>query len=189
MRQSDIDAIKVIGFVCLFTLAVHLINVFLKGQLNDYGLLPRHFSHFTGIIAFPFLHGSWGHLFSNLVSFAVLSYLLSRSGLARFMAIFLISWIGSGIGVWVFGRMHYHIGLSGIIYGLWTYLLIYAIMYRSLKSIAIALIVMFLYGSMVWGFIPAHAWVSYESHFFGALAGAIAGFYYARRDKARDQFA
>ncbi len=66
------------------------------------------------------------------------------------------------------------------------YLLVYAIMYRSLKSIAIAVIVMFLYGSMVWGFIPAHSWVSYESHFFGALAGVLAGYFFSRRDKQRE---
>ena len=186
MRQSDKDALKVIGFICLFTLAIHIANVFFRGQLNDYGLLPRHFSHFTGIVAYPFLHGSWAHLLSNLVSFSVLGYLVSNSGLSRFIAVFMISWVGSGIGVWVFGRMHYHVGLSGIIYGLWAYLLVYAIMYRSLKSIAIAVIVMFLYGSMVWGFIPAHSWVSYESHFFGALAGVLAGYFFSRRDKQRE---
>ncbi|OLQ71134.1 rhomboid family intramembrane serine protease [Photobacterium proteolyticum] len=186
MRQSDKDSLILIGFICLFTTAIHIANVFFRGQLNDYGLLPRHFSHFTGIVAYPFLHGSWAHLISNLVSFSVLGYLVSRSGLARLIAVFMISWAGSGVGVWIFGRMHFHVGLSGIIYGLWAYLLVYAVMYRSLKSIAIAVIVMFLYGSMVWGFIPAHSWVSYESHFFGAVAGVLAGYIFARRDKQRE---
>ena len=83
--------------------------------------------------------------------------------------------------------MHIHVGLSGIVYGLWAYLLVYAIIFRSMKSIAIAVIVMFLYGSMVWGFIPAHEWISYESHFFGALSGAFAGYLFAKRDKKQEQ--
>ncbi|ELR65828.1 Rhomboid family protein [Photobacterium marinum] len=186
LRRSSGDSLKVIGFICLFTVLIHVVNIFFRGQLNDFGVLPRHFSHFIGIIFYPFLHGSIAHLVSNLVSFCILGFLVSSFGLARFMGVFLVSWIGSGIGVWLFGRMNYHIGMSGIVYGLWAYLLVYAIMYRSVKSIAIALIVMFFYGSMVWGFIPNHSWVSYESHLFGALAGAVTGYILARKDKRRE---
>ncbi|PSW06943.1 rhomboid family intramembrane serine protease [Photobacterium lipolyticum] len=178
---------KLIGIISLLCIVVHITNTFLGGALNDYGLLPRHVTHLTGLVAYPFLHGSWGHLISNLISFALLAVLVSRSGLARLLVVIMISWVVSGIGVWLFGRLSFHIGLSGIIYGLWAYLLIYALMYRSLKSIAIAVIVMFLYGSMVWGFLPVHHWVSFESHLFGAFAGVVAGYLFAKRDKMREK--
>ncbi|MDX1301554.1 rhomboid family intramembrane serine protease [Photobacterium sp.] len=185
LDEKNKDAIKLIVIISLLCLVVHVANIWLGGALNDYGLLPRHITHLTGLVAYPFLHGSWEHLISNLISFALLALLVSRSGLARLLVVMLISWVGSGIGVWFFGRLSFHIGLSGIIYGLWAYLLIYALMYRSLKSIVIAVIVMFLYGSMVWGVLPVHQWVSFESHLFGALAGVVAGYLFAKRDKMR----
>ncbi|WP_245905392.1 rhomboid family intramembrane serine protease [Photobacterium lipolyticum] len=187
LDEKDKGAIKLIGIISLLCIVVHITNTFLGGALNDYGLLPRHVTHLTGLVAYPFLHGSWGHLISNLISFALLAVLVSRSGLARLLVVIMISWVVSGIGVWLFGRLSFHIGLSGIIYGLWAYLLIYALMYRSLKSIAIAVIVMFLYGSMVWGFLPVHHWVSFESHLFGAFAGVVAGYLFAKRDKMREK--
>ncbi|MGF1761728.1 rhomboid family intramembrane serine protease [Photobacterium sagamiensis] len=187
LDEKDKDALKLIGIISLLCIVVHIANILLGGALNDYGLLPRHVTHLTGLVAYPFLHGSWGHLISNLISFALLALLVSRSGLARLLVVMLISWVVSGIGVWLFGRVSFHIGLSGIIYGLWAYLLIYALMYRSLRSIAIAVIVMFFYGSMVWGFLPIHRWVSFESHLFGALAGVVAGYLFAKRDKMREK--
>ena len=187
LDEKDKDALKLIGIISLLCIVVHIANTLLGGALNDYGLLPRHVTHLTGLVAYPFLHGSWGHLIGNLISFALLALLVSRSGLARLLVVILISWVVSGVGVWLFGRVSFHIGLSGIIYGLWAYLLIYALMYRSLRSIAIAVIVMFFYGSMVWGFLPVHRWVSFESHLFGALAGIVAGYLFAKRDKMREK--
>lgn len=185
LSDKDKGALKLIGFISLLCIVVQIANTLLGGALNHYGLLPRHVTHLTGLITYPFLHGSWAHLISNLISFSLLALLVSRSGVARLLMVILISWVVSGMGVWFFGRVNFHIGLSGIIYGLWAYLLVYAVMYRSLRSIAIAVIVMFLYGSMVWGFLPVHRWVSFESHLFGALAGVIAGFLFAKRDKVR----
>lgn len=185
MDQSNKYTVYFIGAIVLVCIAVQLVNVLLNGYLLDYGLLPRHLNHAIGLLAYPFIHGSWAHLVSNMVSFSALAYLVSRSGAGRLIAVFMISWVVSGVSVWLFGRMHYHIGLSGIIYGLWAYLLVYAVLRRSLKSLAIALIVMFFYGPMLTGIIPAHSWISYESHLSGALAGVMAGYVFARRDKAR----
>ncbi|KLV03363.1 protease [Photobacterium aquae] len=187
MKQTDKDALMFIFAVVAVCVVVHIVNVVSAGYLADFGLLPRHYTHFTGMAAYPFIHGSWGHLLSNMFSFTVLALLLSRFGLARLISVFMICWFGSGIGVWIFGRMNYHIGLSGIIYGLWAYLLVYGLFYRSLKSIVIAFLVIVIYGSMIWGFVPVHEWISYESHFFGALAGALAGYGYARRDSNIDR--
>ncbi|KLV10139.1 MULTISPECIES: rhomboid family intramembrane serine protease [Photobacterium] len=183
MQQKDKDAFKFIALIVVICVVAHIVNVMTGGYLSGFGLLPRHYTHFTGMAAYPFLHGSWQHLLSNMLSFSVLALLVSRFGLARLISVFMISWAGSGLGVWIFGRMHYHIGLSGIIYGLWAYLLVYAVMYRSVKALLIAVVVIFLYGSMIWGFVPVHEWISYESHLFGGLSGALAGLWYAKRDK------
>ncbi|MGF1686783.1 rhomboid family intramembrane serine protease [Photobacterium japonica] len=183
MEKKTSDAISMIAVVVGICVVVHVVNVVTGGGLSGYGILPRHIANLPSIVSYPFLHGSWGHLISNMLSFSVLAFLVSRSGAARLIAVFLICWLGSGIGVWLFGRMNYHIGLSGVIYGLWAYLLVYAFMYRSVKSIVIAVVVMFFYGSMVWGVLPLNEWISFESHLFGALSGGLFGYIYARRDK------
>lgn len=188
MQTKDKDTLKFIALVVIICIVVHVVNIMTAGYLSDFGVLPRHFGNLTGLAAYPFIHGSWGHLVSNLISFSLLAFLVSRSGVSRLIAVFIISWVGSAVGIWVFGRMHYHIGLSGVIYGLWAYLLIYAVMYRSIKSIAIAVLVMFFYGSMVWGFFPVNQWISYESHLFGAISGAVTGYLYARRDKRNKEY-
>lgn len=183
MEKRIGNAIRVIGAIVGICVVVHVVNVLTHGYLTHYGLVPRSYDHLIGILTHPFIHGSWGHLISNMMSFSVLAFLVSRSGLSRFFAIFALCWAGSSLGTWIMGRESYHIGLSGIIYGLWGYLLVYAIMYRSLKSIVIAIIVMFLYGSFVWGLLPLHEGVSYEGHIFGGLSGGVLGYLYALKDK------
>ncbi|MGF1682448.1 rhomboid family intramembrane serine protease [Photobacterium minamisatsumaniensis] len=185
MNQKDKDVLKFLTVIVVLCIIVHIFNVMMSGTLSRYGLFPRQYTHAFGLVTYPYIHGSWAHLISNIVSFSVLAFLTSRSGLSRLIAVYMICWVGSGIGVWLFGRPHYHVGLSGIIYGIWAYLLTYAVMYRSIKSIVIAVLVMFIYGSMVWGFIPVNQWVSYESHLFGAISGMLAGYIFAKRDKKK----
>lgn len=183
MEKSIGNAIRAIGVIVGICVVVHIVNMLTNAHLIQYGLIPRSYDHWIGLFTHPFIHGSWGHLLSNMMSFSVLAFLVSRSGLSRLFAVFLLCWAGSSLGTWFMGRDSYHIGLSGIIYGLWGYLLVYAVMYRSLKSIVIAIIVMFLYGSFVWGLLPLYHGVSYEGHIFGVISGALFGYLYALKDK------
>lgn len=150
--------------------------------LSRFGVNPRDISGLTGILFAPLLHGSWGHLIVNsftlLVLGAVLLFAYPRS--AYWMLLF--TWLGSGLGVWLFARESYHFGASGLTHGIMFYIFVSGILRRDRQSIAFSMIVFFLYGSMVWGIFPQQPGISYETHFFGALFGVIAAFLFSNMD-------
>lgn len=94
-------------------------------------------------------------------------------------------YIGSGLGVWLFARSSFHFGASGLIYGMMFFLFVSGILRRDRLSIAISLIVFFLYGSMVWGIFPVEPGISFESHLFGAVLGTSLAIVLRKRDPAR----
>jgi membrane associated rhomboid family serine protease len=79
--------------------------------------------------------------------------------------------LGTGLGVWVFGRESYHIGASGLTFGMMFFVFAIGVVRWDRRAIALSLIVFFLYGGMVWGVFPGDPEISYESHLFGALLG------------------
>lgn len=179
------DVFWVIATICLISMAFYAVNVLLGGLLNNYGLLPRHIGHLSNVIVYPFIHGSWSHLIFNLTSFFLLALGVGVNGVSRLINVILCCWLVGSISVWLFGRVSYHVGLSGIIYGLWGYLLIYGLVFKSVLSLSITFLVMIYFSSMLYGVLPVHGWISFESHLFGALSGAITGYWLAKRDRAK----
>ena len=96
--------------------------------------------------------------------------------------VFTIIYFGSGVLVWFFGREVYHIGASGIIYGFVSFLFFSGIFRKDNRSIALALVVIFLYGGLIWGVLPVEKGVSWESHLFGAIVGLISAFIFREVD-------
>jgi membrane associated rhomboid family serine protease len=85
--------------------------------------------------------------------------------------VFFLTWIITGILVWLGGRSSYHIGASGLIYGFASFLFFSGIIRNNINLMAISLLVVFLYGGLVWGILPYDYKISWESHLFGALTG------------------
>lgn len=156
---------------------VHVFNWANGGDLGQYGVIPRYADQWWHIFTAPFIHGSWAHLSNNLVGLSIFSALcLARSIRFYFIAsIFII--IVSGLGVWVFARTASHIGASGWIFGLWSLSIAMAVFDRSLKNIAIALVVVFFYGGMIYGVLPSDPNISFEAHIFGVIAGILCVFF------------
>ena len=98
--------------------------------------------------------------------------------------VILIIYLGTGILDWIFARKAYHIGASGIIYGFVTFLFFSGIIRRDTRAIALALLVTFLYGSLIWGILPVDSSVSWESHLFGSIMGIFCAFLYKSSDPA-----
>lgn len=179
------EVFLVILSVWVISFIAFIINHIFNGVLNNYGLLPRHVTHLSNIVVYPFIHGSWTHLFFNLSSFTLLALGVGVNGVARLLNVILLCWLLGSISVWLFGRISYHVGLSGIIYGIWGYLLIYGLVLRSLLSLIITFLVMIYFSSMIWGVFPMHYQVSFESHLFGAIAGGFVGYFLGKKDAAK----
>lgn len=150
---------------------VKIIELTLDIQFSHLGIYPRKLSGLIGIILTPFLHGDLKHLMANSVPLLVLgtgTIFFYRSLSYR---VFLIIWIVSGICVWIGGRPSYHIGASGLVYGLAAFLFTSGAIRRDTRLAAISFIVIFLYGGMIWGVLPIWPAISWEGHLFGGVAG------------------
>ena len=155
---------------------VYFISLSLNLDLSRMGILPRDMFGFLGIISGPIVHANFSHLLSNTIPLIILGWAIfffySKVSFKTFILIYVLT----GLLVWLFAREVYHIGASGIVYGIVSFLFFSGIFRRDNKSISIALIVTFLYGGIVWGILPGQKGISWESHLFGGIAGIITAF-------------
>ena len=121
----------------------------------------------------PLLHGSLEHIVSNSLPAFILGTALVYAYPMAARYVIPIVWIGAGLGVWLFGRESFHIGASGLNYGMMMFLCVIGAIRRDRRSVAVAFIVFFLYGSMIWGVFPGEPNVSFESHAAGAIIGIV----------------
>lgn len=168
-----------------FVLLIWLIKgseYFFEINLSFLGVYPRELFGLIGIATMPLVHGSFSHLASNTIPLIVLGsailYFYPKSSLRVIVIIYVLP----SLLVWLFGRESYHIGASGIIYGLAAFAFFSGLIRRDTRAIALALLVTFLYGSLVWGVLPTRPNVSWEGHLFGGLTGIIASIIYRKYD-------
>jgi len=151
--------------------------------LSRFGLRPLDLSGLFGILTAPLLHGDVEHLVSNslplIVSLTTVLYLYPNVSLRILPTI----WLGSGLLGWFIGRPNIHIGISGFIYGMLAFIFVSGLIRRDKRSIAVALIVAFMYGSMVWGVLPINLKMSWELHLSGAIFGVVMAFWYRHWDR------
>ena len=146
-------------------------------RLSRWGVVPHTASGLFGILTLPFLHGSWEHLLSNTVPILVLGTALYYCYPTLANRVMLISWLGSGLITWCIGDTETtHIGASALVYSLNLFLICSGFIRGNRMLIVISLIMVFLYGSFIWGMIPALAIpqnISWEGHLSGALIGVL----------------
>lgn len=143
-------------------------------HLEHYGITPRTSRGLVGIVAAPFLHGSFEHLTSNTVPLVVLLLLLAGSNVRSWAVVIAVVLLGGGL-LWLLGRGATHIGASGLIFGLIAYLIVAGLLERRFVPLAISLLVGFMYGSVLWsGVLPRMgSAVSWDGHLLGAVAGGL----------------
>lgn len=162
--------------------AVQLVNVLTGFYLiRLLGIEPRELTGLDGVIFAPLLHADFGHLFSNTLPLVVLGFLAFLEGAKRFAVAVGTSWLASGLGVWVFGG-GLTIGASGVVFGLFAYLLVRGFYNRDWKQILLAGVLFLVYGSLLWGLLPRFGTnISWQAHLFGALGGVLAALILKRR--------
>jgi len=138
------------------------------------GLRPRTINGLLGIIFMPFVHLNFQHLFSNSFPFLILSTILLYFYRPKSYLIALLIWLFTGIFTWIIGREGLHIGASGVIYGYAAFIFFAGLLSRKKDMMAIAMIVIFFYGSMIWGIFPQlDEKISWEGHLSGFAAGTL----------------
>jgi membrane associated rhomboid family serine protease len=154
------------------------------------GVLAREWRGLPGIFTSVFIHGDLGHIASNSIPLLVLGAMLFYFYKKIAKATFLWIWLVSGLWLWIGGRNNphypiYHIGASTLIYGLASFLFFSGLFRRHLRLMVVSALVVFLYGSIVWGIFPLKSEISWEGHLFGALAGVLVAYNYRKEGPQR----
>jgi membrane associated rhomboid family serine protease len=157
-------------------------ELFLGFDFSGLGVYPRTLSGLLGIVFAPLIHGSFEHLFSNTLALFILVTALFYQYPRSAKQVLAIIYFGSGLGVWLFARDSYHIGASGLTHGLMFFLFLIGVLRRDKPAMALAMMVFFLYGSMVWGVFPSEERISFESHLFGAMTGIFCAIFFRNYD-------
>lgn len=149
--------------------------------IKQFGLVPRTLPGLIGIFSAPFLHGSLLHLIENSISFTIfaIAFALLESN-KMFAKVLLMVTIG-GLLTWLMGGTANHIGVSGLIFSLWGYMLLSGWFSRQLKYIVVSMTLIFFYGGMMFGILPGKAGISWEGHLFGFIAGIIVSWLYHKK--------
>lgn len=169
------------GFIALLW-ALHLFGYLTGADLHFAGVYPRYLPGIAGILSAPLIHGSWPHLVGNTLPLLLLgSMLIYGYPRSRWFALAGI-WLLSGLGVWLFARSSYHFGASGITHGMFFYLFVGGILRRDKRSAAILMVAFYMYGGMLLTIFPRDPAVSFESHLFGAIAGAVCAWLFRKWD-------
>ncbi|MCR9171771.1 MAG: rhomboid family intramembrane serine protease [bacterium] len=153
-------------------------------KFYQYGVQPGEASSLTGILFMPLIHSKVGfeHIINNSVPIAILLGALIYYYRQVALRVFLISWVATGLGLWLFATNtnSYHIGMSGVIYALAGFLFVSGVLRKYLPLQAISLFVAFIYGSMIWGIFPTESHVSWEGHLSGLVTGVILAFIFRK---------
>ena len=178
----------------LFILLLWLIKVgeiLTHTELTFLGIYPLRASGLMGILTSPLIHKDTEHLMANSIPLFVLGsslfYFYREIAVKVLVLILLIT----GLSVWIGGREAYHIGASGVVYGLASFLFTSGIIRREPRLLAITMLVTFLYGSMVWGIFPdffPERNISYEAHLWGLVSGILLAFYYKKEGPQRKKY-
>jgi membrane associated rhomboid family serine protease len=159
---------------------IHIAGLVFDWNLVVLGVYPLKISGLKGILFSPLIHSGFQHLISNTFPLIVLGTALFFFYKELGIKITVLSWLMSGIWVWVFARESYHIGASGIIYAWVGFLFVSGVIRGHPRLMAISLLVAFLYGSIIWGIFPLREQMSWEGHLMGLIAGIVLAMYFRK---------
>jgi len=167
-------------FIALMWL-VKITELLLDTDLSGLGIYPLTVKGLSGVIFSPFIHSDFNHLFSNSLPFFFLATALFYFYSEVALKVFSWTWFLTGLLVWLAGREAWHIGASGLVYGLASFLFFSGILRRHFRLTALSLLIVFLYGSMVWGIFPdVYKNVSWESHMLGFFSGVVLALWFRK---------
>jgi membrane associated rhomboid family serine protease len=185
-RKKLLLSIIIPGIFVFVMWLVKIIELLFEIDFSGSGIFPLSAKGLLGILFSPFIHADFNHLISNSLPLFLLSVALFFFYSEVALKIFVWTFFLTGIFVWIAGRTAWHIGASGLVYGLASFLFFSGIIRRYFRLIALSLLVVFLYGSMVWGIFPGiYKNVSWESHMLGFFSGVVLSIWYKNEGPQR----
>jgi len=167
-------------------LLIKTIEILFEVDLSNLGIYPRTLKGIPGIFLSPLIHNDFTHLLNNALPLLLLSVALFYFYSEVAIRVFSVTYLLTGLLVWLWGRTAWHIGASGLIYGLASFLFFSGLIRRYFRLIALSLLVVFLYGEMVWGIFPGiYKEISWESHMLGFISGILLAVWYRKEGPQR----
>lgn len=187
-KPSDIELkrMKTAALIPLFFLlimfSIRLIESVEGISLGRLGIKPLSLEGLPGILFAPLIHSGWDHFYANAISFLVLGTSLFYFYRGISVKVFFLIYVMTGIWLWLGARDAWHIGASGVIYGLAAFLFVSGVIRNYIPLLAISLMVVFLYGGLIWGIFPLKWDVPYswEAHLWGSVAGTVLAVVYRK---------
>jgi membrane associated rhomboid family serine protease len=150
-------------------------------SLDGYGVSPREPAELADVVPSAFLHSGWEHVASNSVPLLVLGFIAALGGIRRFAAVVLVVIVTAGVGVWLTAPPNtVTLGASGVVFGLFGYLLVRGFVDRRPLDIVVGVIIAAVYGSLLWGVLPTDSGISWQGHLFGLIGGVASAFFFRR---------
>ena len=172
-------ALTSLGFVALLWL-IALLGWGLG--FEDFGIRPRQLIGLPGILLAPLLHADFSHLIANSLPLVVLGTAMFHVYPSAAFRVLPAVYLVPGIAVWLLARDGVHVGASGLVYGLVSYIFVAGMIRRDRRAMATSMLVAFMYGSVAWGMLPINPRVSWETHLAAAVTGVIMAILMRRRD-------
>ena len=184
--QRNVLRIPVVAILAIWV--IYWVEIRFGYNFNSYGISPREIKGLRGIFFSPFIHSDASHLSSNSVPLFVM--LASLFYFYRQIAhkVLIYGTLLSGLICWCIARGSYHIGASGTIYLLFSFIFFSGIIRKHYRLIAMSLVVIFLYGSMIWFILPTEDRISWEGHLAGFLVGLLFSFFYRKKGIIKEQY-
>jgi membrane associated rhomboid family serine protease len=189
-RKAEIDKLTLVIPISVIVViwVVYFIEINYGFNFNKYGIYPRTITGLKGVIFSPFIHGSVSHIFNNSIPLAVMLGSLFFFYKKIATKVLLLGTVLTGVLTWIFARPAYHIGASGVVYFLVSFIFFSGIFRKYYRLIALSLAVVFLYGSMIWYIFPIEEAISWEGHLSGFLVGLLFAYLFKNEGPQPEQF-
>ncbi|MEF3118832.1 rhomboid family intramembrane serine protease [Streptomyces chrestomyceticus] len=186
LERARPAAVLMLGWVALLWV-LEIADAASGNALDTFGVRPRELSELADVLPAAFIHFGFDHLTANTLPLLLLGFLAAfRVGLRRFVGVALLIALTSGLGVWLTAPAGSNTaGASGVVFGLFGYLLIRGFIDRKPLDIGLGVLVAAVYGSILWGALPTDSGISWQGHLFGLVGGVLAAFAFRRRPAER----
>ena len=188
MKRKNLKSLKFSVIILIIIWSVKLFEIVFDYDFTEYGVLPRKLNGLIGILFSPLIHSDVNHLLSNSLPVIILCLLIFNFYSQIAKKIFIYLYFISGLWLWCIGRESFHIGASGLIYAMASFLFFSGILRKNSQLSAVALLVIFIYGGLFWGLFPIHKNVSWEGHLTGFIAGILVSFIFRKDGPKRKKY-